>query len=119
MPDHRDLLAIDRMLAEHVVDARHAVPPVLCPPFAPRAPQEFLAIASRAAEIDLQYEVAIRGEILILEIEAVAVGAVRAAVIGDDQRIRSGRAGTIAVWIEQPTLDRRAISALEVHALAL
>src|SRR5262245_31743419 len=107
MPDRRDLRAIDRMFADHIVDAGHHVLTVLRAPRAPRAPQELLTVARRAAEVHLKHEVAVRREVLILEIEAVTVRAVRPTVVADDERVArvAGRAGPIAVWIQQPPLD--------------
>src|SRR4029079_1291428 len=88
------------------------------PPRAPRSPEELLTVARRATEIHLEHKVAIRGEILILEIEPVLVRAVRTAVVCDDERIRRpAGAGLVAVRVEQKCLDRRTVETLIVHAL--
>src|SRR5689334_16978259 len=99
MPDRRNLGLVNRMVRDDVVDARHDVLSVLRAPRAPRPPEELLAVAGRAPEVHLEDEIAVRGEILILEIEAVLVRAVGAAVVRDNQRVvRAGAcAGLIPV----------------------
>src|SRR5262249_12284273 len=116
--DGRALLPVNRIVRDGVVDAGHDILPVLRPPGAPRAPEKFLSVARRAAEVHLEHEVAVRGEILILEIESVFVRRVRPAVVADDERIRSA-VGAVAVRVHQPSFYRSAVGTREVEAVRL
>src|SRR6266513_6525828 len=80
-------LRIDRIMSKYVIDAGHHVLVVFdAPAPAPRRPQKVFAVASGAARIRVEYGIAIGGEQLQLEIEVVAVGAVRSAVDGKNER---------------------------------
>ena len=92
------------------------------PSFVPHAPHvrplEGVAVAGRAAEVGVEHEVAVGGEILLLEVEAVADRRVRAAVVEHDQRIRS--LGAIeSVRLREKAFDHRAVVALPRDPLGL
>src|SRR6185436_9026364 len=93
----------------------HDVFAILVAPGTPRRPEELLAIARRAPEIRLQNEVAVRREVLVLEVESVAVGGMRPAMAAHDERVRAATL-SIPVRIHQPSLDRRPVLALVLDA---
>src|SRR6185503_6834381 len=113
-----DARSIDcRVAPNHVVDPGDDVLAVFVAPRAPRRPLERLAVARRAPEVRIEDEVAVRGEELLLEIERVARGRMRAAVAEDDERIA-------ACWIEgggegEPAFDARAVLARPLQPLGL
>ena len=98
-------------MSKYVIDAGHHVLVVFdAPAPAPRRPQKVFAVASGAARIRVQHGIAIGGEELQLEIEVVAVGAVRSAVDGKNER----QSFTGGVCRDQdPTFDLRAVLAIE------
>src|SRR4051812_37786598 len=109
-------VAVDRQLREHEVDAGHDILSVAITPRAPRSPEKLLAVARRAAEVHLKHEVAVRREVLILEVEGIAIGGVRSTMTAHDQRISN--VGSIVVRMEEPSFDGRAILAVEADARA-
>ena len=106
---------VDGIAGDHVVDAGHHVLVVRSAPAAPRAPQVLLAVFGRPARVGIEDRIALRRPQLELDGEVVAVGAVRAAVDGQDQRHAIGRVGRLGQ--DHPTLDRRAVLAREPHRL--
>src|SRR5439155_26122528 len=105
-----DALRIDWIAFEHVVDPRDDVLAVPVAPRAPRRPFERVAVPRGAPEVRVEHEVAVGGEELFLEIEAVAGRRMRTAVARYDQRIGSLR-GVVTVREHQPAFDWRAVLA--------
>src|ERR1051325_7444070 len=104
MADRGHVISRDRVVRDRIVDARHDVFAVPIAPGAPRSPQELFAVAGRAAEIDLEHEIAVGREELTLEVEAVLVGRMWTAMVAHHERIRAGIA-TVVVRVKQPGLD--------------
>ena len=80
-------LWIDGAMSKHVIDARHHVLIILdAPASAPRRPEKVFTVPRRAARICVDDGVPLRGKELQLEVEVVAVGTVRTAVDGENER---------------------------------
>ena len=111
-------LRVDRIPRDDVVHAGDHVFAVLVSPRAPGRPLELLAVAGGAAEVRVEDKVAVSGEVLLLEIEGIASGSVRAAVTEDDERVRPFRS-FVRVRVRQPALDLRAVLARPLEAIRL
>ena len=84
---HAEFLLVDVAALEKFVDADHQIAIVVARIVILNDVAELLAIAGRAARVDVEHDVAFGGHPLKFMIEDPAVGRVRAAVNVEDERI--------------------------------
>src|SRR6476619_3019647 len=94
-------------MSKYVINTGHHVLVILdAPSTAPRGPEEVFAVARRATRICVEHGKSLGGEELQLEVEVVAIGAVRSAVDGENQRELVARP---VRRHEKPAFDLRAV----------